>query len=130
MESMYKVFCVCSEGKLHWNTNLQIQIDVARRQRTQRAFRRPAEAQAGLSGFYQGGSEIFGCLCPVLPLPLTLLSLCVCVCWKFENYVTAFGKERRKNCWNVEIGLELSWILNDERAAKGSGQQQSEEEEE
>lgn len=47
--------------------------------------------------------------------------VCVCV----ENSKITWlhsAKKRRKNCWNVEIGLRLSWILNDERAAKGNGQ--------
>lgn len=52
--------------------------------------------------------------------------MCVCV----ENSKITWlhsAKKRRKNCWNVEIGLRLSWILNDERAAKRNRQGSGEE---
>lgn len=76
-------YFVCSDGKLHWNTNLQIQIDVALCQRSGHSDQSSPRHSTGEAsrlgwagqgiGHYKGftrggGSEIFGCL-----------SMCVCV---------------------------------------------------
>lgn len=123
-------YFVCSDGKLHWNTNLQIQIDVALCQRSGHSDQSspvPDTAPERPLGWAELGKALG--IIRVLPegegVKFSDVSQCVLVCVCVENSKITWlhsAKKRRKNCWNVEIGLRLSWILNDERAAKGNGQ--------
>jgi len=98
----------CFRDKLQWNTNLQIQIDGAVASSNTAGIL----AVCGVE-FSQGWGRVLS-----LAGASEISEVCVLKIRKLRDCIR---KERHKNCWNVEIGLRLSWILNDERSEVWKG---------